>query len=75
MTLELVASNDLFDTMEETPTTVRCIEAATQFYKVGTRYTVYKLRDGDDKKRFVKGSDGIYDQIGMTVSKFKDDTK
>lgn len=75
MSSESESSNDLFETMEETPSTVLCIEAATKFYKVGTRYTVYKLRDGDDKKRFVKGSDGIYDQLGKSSSKFKDDTK
>jgi hypothetical protein len=45
---------------------VRCVSAATRYYETGQLYTVYVLGD----EEFVQGTDGYYDRINRTVSKF-----
>ncbi|QGH74649.1 hypothetical protein KNU84_gp055 [Bacteriophage DSS3_VP1] len=68
--MQIVADN----TYRPTTSYVKCIGAETQFYKTGQRYKVFK-KEGDEKGRYVQGSDGIFDRIGMTVSKFKAEEK
>lgn len=51
----------------ETKEKVLCVGAATQFYKIGEVYTVYKDTDG---VMYVKGADGFYDKVQKTLSKF-----
>jgi hypothetical protein len=53
--------------MKKTKKKVRCIKAGSQWYKQGQVYNVYKY----DDKEFVQGSDGFYDMLGKSVSKFE----
>ena len=58
----------------ETEEVFRCIKASTEFYETGRLYKIYILAHdhGDNKaRRFVLGSDGLYDDISLTSSKFK----
>ncbi len=47
-----------------------CSYAGSHFYTRGKRYRVFKDKNG---REFVKGSDGIYDNISRMVSKFDED--
>lgn len=68
--MQIVTDN----TYRATSNYVKCIGAETQFYTNGRVYRVYK-KEGDKDGRYVQGSDGIFDRIGMTVSKFKAEEK
>lgn len=53
----------------------RCVVAETEFYTRGMSYTIYHDRDDPDDKnrrRYVRGSDGIYDDVALTNSTFKE---
>lgn len=45
---------------------VKCVSSGSRFYTVGGVYQVYS----DGKDRYVKGSDGLYDNMRTMVSKF-----
>lgn len=47
-----------------------CILAETEFFKTGENYRIY-LKEDDPEGEYVKGSDGLFDRIGMTVSRFR----
>jgi hypothetical protein len=53
--------------VKPTKAKVRCIKSATRFYQAGKEYTVYSNGDGNT---YVKGSDGMYDNVAKTSSKF-----
>lgn len=62
--------------MIKTNSKLRCVLSETQFYEVGALYDVYNVKHEHGEKnarRFVQGSDGIYDDVAMTVSKFKEE--
>lgn len=46
---------------------VLCTVAMTQFYESGKLYDLYS----DGKTEYVKGSDGMYDEVRKTLSKFR----
>jgi len=54
----------------ETSKKVTCVHAGTSWYKVGEKYTVY-TNPAKPFSQFVKASDGFFDDIRSTVSKFK----
>jgi hypothetical protein len=51
------------------PPEVVCTAAATQFYTAGQRYPV--IYKENDEAEYVRGSDGILDNIKLSRSKFK----
>lgn len=53
--------------MIETTKKLRCVHAATDYYKVGQVYDVYRRPDGT---LCVKGRDGFYDTVSTMTSKF-----
>ena len=53
--------------MKETKATVVCISAATAYYQSGTTYPVYEDEAG---VKYTLASDGRYDLLGKTASKF-----
>lgn len=68
--MKLVVDNAYKPTSEY----VRCTMAETQFFTRGKRYRVFK-NETDEKGRYVQGNDGIFDRLGMTISKFKAEEK
>jgi len=62
--------------MKPTKAKVKCVHAATRYYQSGQEYTVYSNGDGST---YVKGSDGMFDSVAKTRSKFmaleQDETK
>lgn len=56
-------------TMKPTLKKVICIKSGSKFYKQKGVYTVYKDLNG---YKYVKGSDGLFDNLSKTVSKFVD---
>jgi hypothetical protein len=53
--------------MKPTKTKVKCVHAATRYYQSGQEYTVYTNGDGNT---YIKGSDGMFDDVAKTLSKF-----
>jgi len=53
--------------MKETKATVVCISAATAYYQSGATYPVY---EDEAKVKYTLASDGRYDVLGKTISKF-----
>jgi len=53
--------------MKPTKSKVRCISAATRFYTTNKEYVVYTNGDGNT---YIRGSDGFYDNVAKTSSKF-----
>jgi len=53
--------------MKPTKNKVKCISAATRFYTTNKEYVVYTNGDGNT---YIKGSDGLYDNVVKTSSKF-----
>jgi hypothetical protein len=53
--------------VKATKTKVKCVHAATRYYQSGQEYTVYTNGDGNT---YIKGSDGLYDNVAKTLSKF-----
>jgi len=54
---------------KKTKDKVTCVSSGSQWYQVGKEYDVYEDTKG---VRHVLGSDGHYDQIGKTVSRFRE---
>ena len=53
--------------MKETKATVVCISAATAYYQSGNTYPIY---EDEAKVKYTLASDGRYDVLGKTASKF-----
>jgi hypothetical protein len=47
-----------------------CLLAETRFFTSGAIYDVY-TKDSHPNSKFIQGSDGLFDTVGMTVSRFK----
>jgi len=66
--MELVSENNVFTSLKGK--FAKCLVSESQFYNSGGKYQLFKNRD-DPKGKYTRGSDGIYDRVGGTVSKFK----
>lgn len=62
--------DDTMSTYIETSKKVICTYSGSSWYKVGKEYTVYK-HINNPKAKFVRASDGFFDNISASLSEFK----
>lgn len=64
------ATPENLELYKETKEVYVCLLAETEFFRIGKHYNVWTKED-DPEGKYVRGSDGLFDRIGMTVSRFR----